>query len=45
VEGNEIVFQFVIPANTTASVTLPDEQYQNMELVSGRYEYRVDLNR
>lgn len=43
-EENEILFCFTIPANTTATVSLPDEQYQNMELGSGRYEYRIALN-
>jgi len=39
--GNEMVFRFVIPANTTATVSLPDEQYQDMELGAGSYEYRI----
>ena len=41
VEGNELVFHFVIPANTSATVSLPNEQYQNMELQAGEYEYRI----
>lgn len=41
VEGNELVFHFVIPANTSATVTLPDAKYQNMELQAGGYEYRI----
>ena len=41
VEGNELVFRFVIPANTSATVTLPSLEYQNMELEAGEYEYRV----
>lgn len=45
VENDELVFQFTIPPNTTATVSLPDEQYQNMELVSGNYEYRVAFHR
>ena len=44
VEGNELIFAFSIPANTTATVSLPDEQYRNMELAAGKYEYRVVLN-
>ncbi len=44
VDGNELVFRFVIPANTTATVTLPDPQYQNMALAAGAYEYRIALN-
>lgn len=40
-EGSELVFRFVIPAGTTATVTLPDEQYQGMELAAGQYEYRI----
>ena len=43
-EGSELVFHFVIPANTTATVTLPDPQYQNMALAAGEYEYRIALN-
>ena len=41
VEGNELVFRFVIPHGTTATVSLPDAQYQGMELGAGTYEYRV----
>lgn len=41
VEGNELVFRFVIPANTSATVTLPSLEYQNMELPAGEYEYRI----
>lgn len=41
IEGEELVFSFNIPANTTATVTLPDVQYQKMELESGNYEYRI----
>lgn len=43
-EGSELVFHFVIPANTTATVTLPDPQYRNMALAAGEYEYRIALN-
>lgn len=43
-DGNELVFRFVIPANTTATVTLPDPQYQNMLLAAGEHEYRIALN-
>ena len=43
VEGNELVFRFMIPANTSATVTLPSEEYQNMELEAGEYEYRILL--
>ncbi|MCM1048146.1 MAG: glycoside hydrolase family 78 protein [Clostridiales bacterium] len=41
--GNEVVFRFSIPANTTATVSLPDVQYQNMELGAGNYEYHVEV--
>lgn len=41
VEGSELVFRFTIPANTTATVSLPDAQYRDMELGSGTYEYRI----
>lgn len=43
-DGNEVVFHFVIPANTSATVTLPCEQYQNMELTAGEYEYRIPID-
>ena len=43
VEGEEIVFYFEIPANTSATLTLPDAQYQNLKLQAGKYEYRVKL--
>jgi len=43
VEGQEIIFHFIIPANTSATVTLPDAQYQNMELQAGEYEFRVEV--
>ncbi len=43
VNEDEFVFRFVIPANTTATVTLPDAQYQNMELGAGTYEYHIAL--
>ncbi len=36
-----IRFRFVIPANTSATVTLPSEEYRNMELESGTYEFYV----
>jgi len=42
-EGEELVFCFVIPVNTTATVSLPNVQYQNMELGAGNYEYRIAL--
>lgn len=45
VEGEQLVFRFTIPANTTATVSLPDVQYCNMELGSGTYEYRITLNK
>lgn len=41
VEDSEIVFRFTIPANTSATVTLPDEAYQGMELEAGNYEFRT----
>ena len=36
-----IEFDFVIPANTSATVTLPGEEYQEMELGAGRYSFIV----
>lgn len=44
VEGNELVFHFVIPANTSATVSLPSVEYQNLELQAGEYEYRVKID-
>lgn len=44
VEGNELVFHFIIPANTSATVTLPDMKYQKMELTAGEYEYRIQIS-
>lgn len=41
VEGEETVFRFTIPANTSATVTLPGEEYRDMELEAGQYEFRV----
>lgn len=41
IEDNEIIFHFVIPANTSASVTLPGSEYQGVELDSGEYEFRM----
>ena len=36
-----IRFQFVIPANTSATVTLPKEEYRGMELEAGSYEFVI----
>lgn len=44
VEGNELVFRFLIPTNTSATVSLPSVEYQNMELQAGEYEYRVKID-
>jgi alpha-L-rhamnosidase len=41
IDGNEIVYDFTIPANTTATVSLGIDGYDNMELSAGSYEYRV----
>lgn len=41
VEGEETVFRFTIPANTSATVILPGEEYENRELEAGTYEFRV----
>lgn len=41
VEGDNIEYHFIIPDNTTATVTLPDEKHQNMELPSGEYRYTI----
>lgn len=39
---DQIKFRFVIPANTSATITLPDEAYQQLELGSGTYEFVVN---
>lgn len=44
VDGNKILFSFVVPPNTTATLNLPDSQYQNLLLESGEYEYEVIIN-
>lgn len=41
VEGVNIVYHFIIPDNTSATVTLPGEKYRNMELTAGEYRYSV----
>ncbi len=41
VEGGKITYRFVIPANTSATVTLPHEDYRDMELGSGSYEFVI----
>lgn len=41
VTNEGIKFHIVIPANTSATVTLPGEEYQNMELESGVYDFVV----
>lgn len=42
VEGEETVFKFTIPANTSATVKLPGEGDEDMELAAGKYEFRVE---
>jgi alpha-L-rhamnosidase len=41
---NEVVYNFIIPANTSATVSLGKEEYNNMELNAGAYEYRINCN-
>lgn len=41
VTENGYKFNFVIPANTSATITLPGYEYQNVELESGEYEFEV----
>jgi alpha-L-rhamnosidase len=41
IEGDEIIYDFTIPANTTATVSLGIDGYDNMELSAGSYEYRI----
>lgn len=41
VTEDTIEFHFVIPANTSATVTLPGGEYQGMELGSGVYDFQV----
>ncbi len=40
VEADKRVYKVKIPANTTATLFLPCEEYQEVELVSGEYEFR-----
>lgn len=40
-EDGGLTFDFTIPANTTATVSLPDARYRNMELGAGRHEYHI----
>ena len=42
ISEGETEFHFTIPANTTATVTLPHKDYQNMELGSGTYHFRLE---
>lgn len=44
VEGNKIIFRFVVPANTTATLNLPDAQYQNLFLEAGEHKYEIVIN-
>lgn len=43
IEEEKIKFQFVIPANTTATLTLPGEEYRGVELGSGEYEFVLPI--
>lgn len=43
VTDESMEFRFVIPANTSATVTLPGEEYQQMELEAGTYEFVVPM--
>ena len=38
-----IEFRFVIPANTSATVTLPSEEYVAMELEAGVHTFTIDM--
>jgi alpha-L-rhamnosidase len=44
IEGDEVIYNFTIPANTSATVSLGVEGYNNMELEAGSYEYNIDIN-
>jgi alpha-L-rhamnosidase len=44
IEGNEIIYDFTIPANTTATVSLDADGYNNMNLGAGTYQYRIPCN-
>ncbi len=41
VDGDAIRYHFEIPANTTATLTLPGSEYVNVELEAGIYDYEV----
>ena len=43
VTDDGIKFRFVIPANTSATMTLPGEEYQNVKLESGEHEFIVPV--
>mgnify|MGYP003306762858 CR=1 FL=1 len=45
VTEDEMRFRFVIPANTSATVTLPSEEYAAMELEAGVYEFRISTEK
>jgi alpha-L-rhamnosidase len=44
IDGNEIIYNFTIPANTTATVSLGIDEYNNMTLEAGTYQYVVPCN-
>jgi alpha-L-rhamnosidase len=44
IEGNEIIYDFTIPANTTATVSLDADGYNNMNLGAGTYQYKIPCN-
>lgn len=41
VEEGKTVYSFTIPANTSATVYIPDSQYDGVEVVAGTYTYEV----
>jgi alpha-L-rhamnosidase len=42
IDGNQFVLHVNIPANTTASIVLPDGS--SKEIGSGKYEFKCELN-
>jgi alpha-L-rhamnosidase len=43
IEGNNVLYNFVIPPNTSATVSLGVSDYNNMELAAGTYEFTIPI--
>ena len=40
-DGSQVIFDVEVPVNTTAHITLPDEQHYDVG--SGKYQYKMAL--